>query len=127
MRYVPRKLQEIDDDGRVLGLMPAAFALRPGEDYISVNWLEYFENTHASNVASCKAGLQAVLKGSKAVFGVAEVGRVKSLAAHNEKPVRIVYYPNADCNPSHSAVFMNLPVADTMCEDLAREFNKERY
>lgn len=127
MRYVPRKLQERDEDGNLIGFWPAAFAHREGEGYLSANWLEYFEDTHASNAAACKTGLQTVLKASTAMFGVAQVGRVKALAQHNAKPVRVVYYPNSDSNPSHSAIFLSLPEPEAVREDLAREFYKERY
>ena len=127
MRFVPSKLQERDENGNVIGFWPAAFAHRDVEDYLSVNWLEYFEGAHASNAAACKAGIQTVLKSSTAMFGVAQVGRVKALAQHNAKPVRIVYYPNSSNNPSHSAIFMDPPAPDTVCEDMAREFYKERY
>lgn len=127
MRYVPRKLQQLDDDGNVVGFFPGAFVHRNGEQYISVNWLEYFGGSHASNVTTCKAGLQTVLKSSKAMFGVGQVGRVKALAQYNGKPVRIVYYPNSGSNPSHSAIFTDLSAPDAVREDLAREFYKEHY
>ncbi len=127
MRYVPRKLQELDDDGNVVGFYPGAFAHRDGEEYLSVNWLEYYEQTHASNVTACKAGLQTVLKGAKSMFGVGQVGRVKELSQYNGKPVRIVHYPNSNSNPSHSAIFTDIPVHDTVCESLALEFYKEHY
>lgn len=127
MRQVPRKLQELDEETeQVLGFLPGAFAHRPDEDYLSFNWLEYFGGTHAHNSAQCKAAIQAVRKANTALHGVAQVGRTKALAQHSTKPVRLVYHPS-DKNPSHSALFMDQPVPDAACEDLAREFFKQYY
>lgn len=127
MRHIPRKQQEFDDDGNVIGFLPAAFAHREGEEYLSVNWLEYFGGTHSGNADACKTDVQSVRKGAQAKFGVAQVGRVKALAQNNGKPVRIIYYPNSESNPSHSAIFTDLSSPDTVREDLAREFFKEHY
>jgi hypothetical protein len=127
MRQVPGKLLERDEaTGRVLGFLPAAFAPRTEEKYLSVGWLEYFGSTHADNAAECKAAIQVVRKAKTALHGVAQVGRVKALAQHSTKPVRLVYHPS-DVNQSHSALFVDLPVPDTACEALAREFFKQYY
>lgn len=127
MRQVPYKLLERDEEtDQVLGFLPGAFAHRNGEEYLSFNWLEYFEKTHANNVALCKAAIQTVRKSNTALYGVAHVGRTKEIAKQSTKPVRLVYHPN-DMNPSHSALFVNQPVPDDVCEDLAREFFKQHY
>lgn len=127
MRQVPNKLLERNEDtNQVLGFLPGAFTCRTDEEYLSLGWLEYFGGTHADNAAECKAAIQVVRKASTALYGVAQVGRTKELAQHNVKPVRLVYHPN-DKNQSHSALYMDQPVPDTACEDLAREFFKQHY
>lgn len=127
MRQVPYKLLERDvDTDLVLGFLPGAFAHRPGEEYLSFGWLEYFGGTHADNAAHCKTAILAVRKDNKALHGVAKVGRTKTLAQHSAKPVRLVYHPN-DKNQSHSAMFMDQPVPEAACEDLAREFFKQQH
>ncbi|MFZ2123952.1 MAG: hypothetical protein WA012_10435 [Rhodoferax sp.] len=127
MRQVPYKLLERDaDTDQVLGFLPGAFSHRPGEEYLSFNWLEYFGGTHLTNASQCKAAIQTVRKDKKALHGVAQVGRTKTLAQHSAKPVRLVYYPN-DKNQSHSALFMDQSAPESACEDLAREFFKQHY
>ena len=126
MRHVPHSKQMRDADENVVGFLPAAFEHREGEAYLSMNWLEFYEGTHSANVAACKASLQAIRKGGKALFGVAEVGKTKIIAKHNNKPVRIVFAPSADL-PSHCAVHIAIPVPDTVHEALAHEFYQEHY
>lgn len=127
MRCVPRNLQERDEDGKVIGFWPAAFAHRPSENDLSVTWLEYFGGTHASNAASSKTAIQAHFKsGQPQAFGVAQVGSVKAMARANKKPVRVVYLPTQN-NPAHSAIIFSHPTPDPGREDLAREFYKEHY
>lgn len=126
MRQVPYKLLERDENDQVLGFLPGAFAHRNDEDYLSFGWLEFYGSTHAANVTQCKEAIQAVRKAGRALHGVAQVGCTKALAQHNAKPVRLVYCPNYN-NPSHSALFMDHPVPNAACEDLAREFWKEHY
>lgn len=127
MRCVPRKLQELDEDGNTIGFYPRAFSHRGDEEYLSVNWLEYFGATHAANAAACRTAIEAVFAGHKNLFGVAQVGRVTAIARCNAKPVRVVYFPTSPSNPSHSALFTDHATPDTGREDLAREFYKERY
>jgi hypothetical protein len=127
MRQVAGKLLERDEEtNRVLGFLPAAFAPRAEDQYLSLGWLEYFCSAHVDNAAKCKAAIQVVRKATTALHGVAQVGRVKALAQHSAKPVRLVYHPS-EKNESHSALFIDMPVPDTACEALAREFFKQHY
>jgi hypothetical protein len=43
MRYVPWTRLRKDEDDNVLGFLGDAFKLKPNEDHLSVNWLEYFD------------------------------------------------------------------------------------
>lgn len=126
MRHVSYTKQMRDEDEKVVGFLPAAFEHRDGEASLSMNWLEFYEDTHSANVAACKASLKASRGGGKALFGVAEVGKTKIIAKHNNKPVRIVFAPSPDL-PSHSAVHIVMPVPATAQEALAHEFYQEHY
>lgn len=127
MRQVPYKLQERDEStDQAIGFLPSAFALRNGEEYLSLGWLEYFSTTHSSNAQLCKAAIQAVRKDNTALHGVATVERTKKISQHSAKPVRLVYHPT-DKNKSHSALHLDPPVPDVTREELAREFFKQHY
>lgn len=126
MRYVPPSRLWRDPDDNVIGFLPAAFEHKPGEMDLSVNWLEYFGGTHASNVQACIADVRGFLPAKKAKFGVAKVTTVERLAQHSSKPVRIVYAPT-DNNLSHSEIQIPVPVPPTVHADLALEFYKEHY
>ena len=126
MRQVSYSRQLRDAEENVVGFLPAAFDLREGEESLSVNWLEFHAGTHSANVANCKASLQTNRGGGKALFGVAEVGRTKMLAKHNQKPVRIVFAPSRSL-PAHSAVYIAAPVPENVREALAHEFYLEHY
>jgi hypothetical protein len=43
VRYVPWGRLRRDEDENVLGFLPQAFQLRQEEDYLSVNWLQYYD------------------------------------------------------------------------------------
>ena len=52
MRHVPFARLRKDEDGNIVGFLPDAFALRPDEKELSVNWLEHFRGTHKKNIHS---------------------------------------------------------------------------
>ncbi len=88
--------------------MPAAFELRPGEDYLSVNWLEYwrardFETAieHVRDVFRTQGfGLRA-----NGRFAVLNVGAVRTAVSENVNGVgNVRRVPLAD-DDSHSGVF----------------------
>ena len=126
MRHVGWSKQERDADDNVLGFLPAAFEHKPGENDLSVNWLEYFGNQHAANATASKADMQKAFTGRKSKFGVAQVGRVKALAKYNSKPVLIVYAPTFKI-ASHSDLHIVKPVPELVHEALALEFYKQHY
>lgn len=126
MRHVSYSKQLRDAQDNVVGFLPAAFEHREGEASLSMNWLEFYNSTYSANVAACRASLKASRGGRKALFGVAEVGKTKIIAKHNDKPVRIVFAPSPDL-PSDSAVHIALPLPATSQEALAHEFYQEHY
>jgi hypothetical protein len=50
IRYVPWGRLRKDEDDNVLGFLPQAFQLRPEEDYLSVNWVEYHDGDRESQI-----------------------------------------------------------------------------
>ena len=88
--------------------MAAAFGLRPGEDHLSVNWLEYF------GAPNREAAVDRVRDASRAKgyrlgrngrFAVLNAGAVKTAVSENvDGPVRIEHLP-VDDDESHSGIF----------------------
>ena len=88
--------------------MPAAFQLRPEEDYLSVNWLEFLD---ASDLEAAVAQVRTVFqrKGYRirpnGRFAALEVGKVKAaISAHVTGTARIEHRQLND-DESHSGVF----------------------
>ena len=125
IRHVPWARLRKDEDDNILGFLPQAFALRPIEDSISVNWLEYFDGDHATRTKKAIQGLRITKPiGGKSAFGIGNVGNIKEICKKNGALVRIVYAPT-NGNPPHSAI-RHLPrddlsllkalVTDAFCE-----------
>lgn len=127
MRYVPSARLRKDEDGKVLGILPQAFAHRNDEDFLSVNWLEHFKNDKASNLRDCVDAQRATLNvGKNCVYAVAMVDKVKQVCIKKQKPVRIVYQPTKG-NVAHSALDVQHNEDLNVMSDLAHEFEKEMY
>jgi hypothetical protein len=104
MRSVPWNKLRKDEDENVVGFLPQAFELRPDESYLSVNWLEYFDGDHEQRTKKAvNAFREKFSVGKKAVFGIAQVGKIKEVCRANGTTVRIAYAPTAD-HPSHAAI-----------------------
>ena len=103
VRLVKRSHQETDGDGNVVGVMPAAFDLRPNEDYLSCNCIERAEGTSA----------EASLLSIRSVYGskfrniakhLLTKGRVQSIKrAFLPHAVKVTCEPKKQ-DPSYSAV-----------------------
>lgn len=127
MRYVPPARLRRDEDGTVLGILPQAFALRDGEDYLSVNWLEHFKKDKVSNLRDCVDAQRATLTvGKNCVYAVAVVDKVKGVCVKKQKPVRIVYQPTKG-NKAHSALYVQHNEDLNVMSDLALEFENEMH
>lgn len=109
-RYVP--YTKLTPDGcRVSG---AAFQLRPDEDALSVNWLEYFD------LANREAEIQEVRKvfadkgrtlQAKAKFAILEVGATKEYVQQESDESRllsILHDPLPPEDESHASIY-NVP------------------
>ena len=116
MRYVPWGKLRRDEDDNVLGFLGEAFKLKPDEDALSVNWLEYFDGDRATRIQASVKTFRSTLKvGSKSAFGVGNVAKIKGVCRAKGATVRIVYEPTDD-NKSHSGI-RRLPRNDVMLRD----------
>lgn len=84
-----------------------AFTLRAGEDYLSVNWLEYFGAANvetAVQLARAAVARQLELR-ANGRLAVLNVGAARGAIAHDAGlSLRIEHMPT-DADPSHSAMF----------------------
>jgi hypothetical protein len=104
MRYVPWTKLRKDEDDKVLGFLGEAFKLKPDEEYLSVNWLEYFEGDREKKIrASVRTFRSTLTVGTKSAFGIGNVDKIKATCRARGATVRIVYEPTDD-NKSHSAI-----------------------
>jgi hypothetical protein len=103
MRYVPWGKLRRDEDDNVLGFLPQAFQLRPGEEGLSVNWLEYFSNPATRRQDSVWDMRKAMGVGAQSAFAIGDVGKIKATCLDRGVRVRIVYEPD-DKQPAHSAI-----------------------
>jgi len=128
IRYVPWARLLKDEDENVLGFLPQAFQLRPEEDYLSVNWVEYHEGDRAAQICQSVWAIRGTFErplGSKSVFAVATVARVKELTNAAGARVRVTHEPLHD-NPGHAGV-RQLPRDDlSLLEALAADAFTDR-
>jgi hypothetical protein len=103
MRYVPWGKLRRDEDDNVLGFLPQAFQLRPDEEALSVNWIEYFSDPATRRRDSVWAMRRAMGVGAKSAFAIGNVGRIKTTCLASGVKVRIVHEPK-DNEPAHSAI-----------------------
>lgn len=107
VRFVPWGKLRKDEDDNVLGALPAAFALRDEEEYLSVTWCEYFAGTKDEKTrCAIEAIRNSDLKvGSKARFALGNVGEIRQRVEgrQNGRKLRIIHEPEPD-NPAHAAI-----------------------
>jgi len=82
----------------------SAFLLRPGEEFLSVDWLEFFgaDITVSEQVEKAREGIGKTLRlGAGGRFARVNVGAVKS---HVER-AEVKHLPSPK-NPSHAGIYM---------------------
>jgi hypothetical protein len=124
VRYLkPRFLIRDDFDEDIISIFSQAFELRPNEEFLSVNWLEYFELPNKKDalkliINDLKASNLPV--GSKGALAIANISKIKSIGKDRKTKIRVEYRPN-NLNKSHSRVF-NIQNEDLeMLDLLSRE------
>ena len=111
MRHVPWSKLHKDENDNVLGILPQAFALRNGEDDLSVNWVEHYGGYLDEQIVKTVQDIRVAVKvGPKSAFGVSTVLAVKEACKNTTKSIKVVYWPNSK-NPSH-ALIRHLPAED---------------
>ena len=120
MRHVPWGKLRKDEDDNVLGFLPQAFQLRPDEESLSVNWMEFFTDpaTRARDLVWAMRKARDI--GGKSAFGIANVGKIKETCLACGVKVRIVHEPK-DNEPAHAGC-RRLPKDDLiLLEALAQD------
>ncbi len=112
--------------GRITG---AAFELRPGEDALSVNWLEYLE-LHDRNAEIQELRKVFLEKGRTlqptAKFAVLNVGETRGYIrqeSDDNREILFLHDPEEPTDPSHSGIY-NIPRDDLVIGNMIAELIK---
>jgi hypothetical protein len=128
IRYVPWSRLLKDEDLNVLGFLPQAFQLRPEEDYLSINWLQYYDGDRYTQIRlSVWAIRSSFVKplGAKSAFAIGNVAEVKETCQAFGNRVRVVHEPEPN-NPGHSGIRQLLRDDLSLLEALAADAFAER-
>lgn len=121
IRHIPWSKLRRDEDDNVLGFLPQAFALRPNEEALSVNWLEIYDGSHECRIKKTIHELRSVQKiNKKSAFGIANVGIIKEVCKKNNNSVKVVFTPRSNI-PSHSEIRHFSSEESALLEALAAE------
>ena len=106
IRHVPVRNLIYNELGEVIDIYPQAFELRPREDHLSVNWIQYFDSDFNNGLIKTIHSVRNTRKiGSQAFFAVASIQALKNVFISNSLKPRIAYWPIKKINPSHSGIF----------------------
>ncbi len=122
MRHVFWNKLHKDENNKVLGILPQAFALRDiDEGSLSVNWVEHYEGSFNEQIEKTVQDIRIAVKvRPKSAFGVSTVIAVKEACKNTTKAIRVVYWPNLN-NPSHTLI-QHLPAEDlALLDALSKE------
>jgi hypothetical protein len=103
MRYVPWGRLRRDEDDNVLGFLPEAFQLRQEEKFLSVGWIEFFNNPATRVHESVWSLRNSVKAGTKSAFAIGNVGKIKGTCLVRGAKVRILHEPTDD-EPAHAGI-----------------------
>ena len=117
----PKTLRE---DGRP---SRTSFMLKPGEPYLSVNWLEYFGDIERNEQLDCIRRHISLSLASTAKFAVLNVGETRNQVQTNSgaSHVSILHEPTPK-DPSHSGIH-GYRHEDDLIADLIAEVVLEIY
>jgi hypothetical protein len=107
IRYVPWSRLLKDEDQNVLGFLPQAFQLRPEEEYLSVNWIEYHDGDRATQIRLSVWAIRDSFDkplGQKSAFAMGNVAKIKTTSQAYGSRVRVIHEPILPNNPGHSAI-----------------------
>lgn len=120
-RYVPYQRTRRDEADNVVGILAEAFRLRPGEQGLSVTWIEHFVGGWDDQLQATVAAIRRTQKvGSKSAFSWALVGQIHRICDARSHRIRIIHMPE-EGNGGHSEI-RQLPRDDLLLlEMLATE------
>lgn len=107
MRHVPWARLRKDEDGNVLGILPQALQLRPQEEYLSVNWVEFYDGDEQTRIQNSVWAIRDSFEkplGPKSGFAIANVGTIKEVSVASGSRVRVTHEPKDDVNPAHAGI-----------------------
>jgi hypothetical protein len=118
---------QINEDSTISG---AAFHLREGESYLSVNWLEFLQlGNRDAEIKELRRVLSSKLRvGAKASIAILNVGELRRYVfseSPDSRDLQVRHEPEPD-DPSHSGIF-NLAMDDDLISDLIAEVVQETY
>jgi hypothetical protein len=123
VRHIHHKKIAFNDDGKIIGIFPQAFELRPNESTLSVSWLDCFAGTKEEKLKQTLASLEKVLDvGSKNGMAIASVGLLKDIAKQqSEIELRVAYAPTK-LDIAHSEIHHlkrdDVALAEIMASDI---------
>jgi hypothetical protein len=122
-RHAPYKKILRDEHDNPVGLLPQAFEMREIDNgALSVNWLEFFDETHENNIIKMIKDFRRFRKmkgfpvGLKSAFGIGNVERLQDVCAEKQHPkVRVEYEEKKSKkhNASHARI-IRLPLNDSV-------------
>ncbi len=116
----PKTLQEDGQPSR------ASFMLRPDEEFLSVNWLEYFDlPDRQAQITQVRQVIRLKLQ-AKAKIAVLNVGGILDRIHRNSARVLAVLHEPEQDNPSHSGIH-GYTHEDDLVADLIAEEVRETY
>ena len=128
IRYVKHANLRRDENDVVLGVLAAAFKLRPGEEYLSATWVDYFRvcvrfgRITGAVRAIRNSALKVTPKSGFAVGLVADIQR--GCKEHGHRP-RFIHEATPD-NKAHVAVrlwsYENQDLLELMADELWAEW-----
>ena len=100
MRSVAFARLELDRDQRAVGILAEAFRLRPDEEFLSANWLDFFKNTE--RLDRIEAAIRSARRSTrpptrKSGFAIGRVARIKSVAQRFGYRIRVTHDPVKGC------------------------------
>ena len=105
VRYVRKRLLRRDEDGNVLGILPQALALREGETYLSVTWLEHFTADYEQALVEAVEAIRRQLDvKNNDGFAIGVVGKIFDTCESLNVKVRVLHEPITPINTGHSAL-----------------------
>jgi hypothetical protein len=130
VRYVPwsklRKVVLEDGSEKVEGPAYNAFSLRPEEDYLSTNWLEFYSGDRAIQMLETVRLTRKVRDvGKKSAFAYGVAGEIRKTCEKRKHQIRIVHAADGD-NISHAEV-RRFPRDDLELEEMLSASSWSRF